>query len=98
MYVIGGGVANAWDAFAPAMLDQVEKRSFVYTATAPPENIVRIKPTDAANTRPSTIIARASLGSDAGLLGAARLPMIAMAGDGSKTQRNVTSAGARSGN
>src|SRR5262252_5852815 len=34
MYVIGGGMANAWDVFAPALLDQVQKRSFVYTATA----------------------------------------------------------------
>src|SRR5215472_17500914 len=77
MYVIGGGVSNAWDAFAPAMLDQVRKRSFVYTATAPSRNAVQIeKSNDGPSPHQSTIITRASLGSDAGLFGAARLPMI----------------------
>jgi glucokinase len=79
MYVIGGGVANAWDAFAPAMLDQVRKRSFVYTATAPSQDAIRIErahTNDGAASRQRTIITHASLGSDAGLFGAARLPMI----------------------
>lgn len=79
MYVIGGGVSNAWDAFAPAMFDQVRKRSFVYTATAPAENPLQPKQSTVADgvpSRQSTIITRASLGSDAGLFGAARLPMI----------------------
>ena len=71
MYVIGGGVASAWDAFAPSMMETVRKNSFVYRATAPPEN------TPAGNGRSgSTVISRALLGSDAGLIGAARLPMI----------------------
>lgn len=74
MYVIGGGVANAWDAFAPAMLEQVRKRSFVYTATA--SSLEGISSSDGSGSRQSTIITRASLGSDAGLFGAARLPMI----------------------
>ena len=39
MYVIGGGVASAWDAFAPLMLETVGRNSFVYRATAPTENI-----------------------------------------------------------
>jgi glucokinase len=33
LYVIGGGVSNAWDAFAPALFDEVRKRSFVYAGT-----------------------------------------------------------------
>lgn len=73
MYVIGGGVSSAWDAFAPLMLETVGRNSFVYRATAPTENIQ-------AGNAPSrsvrgTIITRALLGGDAGLIGAARLPM-----------------------
>jgi glucokinase len=71
MYVIGGGVASAWEAFAPAIFEQVKKNSFVYRATAPPES------GEASLARRHTIITRALLGSDAGLFGAARLPMIA---------------------
>jgi glucokinase len=67
MYVIGGGVASAWEAFLPALLEEVRKRSFVYRATAP----------DASSGGQKTIITRALLGGDAGLFGAARLPMLA---------------------
>src|SRR5581483_10796417 len=35
MYVIGGGVSSAWDAFAPAMFEELRQRSMVYAATAP---------------------------------------------------------------
>lgn len=68
MYVIGGGVASAWDAFAPAMFQEVATRSFVYAATTPSG--------EAPPDRQRTIITRALLSSDAGLYGAARLPMI----------------------
>lgn len=30
LYVIGGGVAAAWDAFAPAMLEQLTGRSYIF--------------------------------------------------------------------
>ena len=75
MYVIGGGVASAWDAFAPLMLETVGRNSFVYRATAPTENIQAGN----APSRPvhGTMITKAVLGGDAGLVGAARLPMIA---------------------
>ena len=66
MYVVGGGVSDAWEAFAPAMLEEMGKRSFVYRATAP----------ESATPGRKTVIARALLGSDAGLIGAARLPML----------------------
>lgn len=66
MYIIGGGVSNAWDAFAPAMLREVQARSFVYAATNSDEH-----------SKHKTIVTRALLGSDAGLFGAARLPLVA---------------------
>ncbi len=68
MFVIGGGVASAWDAFAPAMFEEIEERSFVYRATEPGKT-GKIE-------RQKTIVTRALLGSDAGLFGAARLPML----------------------
>jgi glucokinase len=75
MYVIGGGVASAWDAFAPLMLETVGRNSFVYRATAPAENIqAGHGPIRSVH---GTMITRAVLGGDAGLIGAARLPMIA---------------------
>ena len=67
MYVIGGGVSSAWEAFAPAMLEEVRTRSFVYRATTPAE---------AHGQAGNTIVTRALLGSDAGLYGAARLALI----------------------
>jgi glucokinase len=67
MYVIGGGVSSGWDAFSPALLETVKKRSFVYRATAPGGE---------PRLGRDTIVTRALLGGDAGLLGAARLPML----------------------
>ncbi len=77
MYVVGGGVSSAWEAFSPLIFEELRQRSLVYAATAPafrsggegasghvgPEGSTR------------TIITRALLGSDAGLYGAAQLPM-----------------------
>ncbi|HET9838617.1 MAG TPA: ROK family protein [Candidatus Angelobacter sp.] len=81
MYVIGGGVSSAWEAFAPAMMERVRKNSFVYRATAPADKAPGVQgnnvPDDVLPARRTTIITRALLGSDAGLIGAARLPMIA---------------------
>jgi len=75
MYVVGGGVASAWDAFAPSMLETIGRNSFVYRNTAP---YVNAAAGDAGGGPVhGTIITRALLGSDAGLVGAARLPMIA---------------------
>jgi glucokinase len=80
MYVIGGGVASAWQAFAPALFKELHTRSMVYAATAPP--MAQETTGAAATPRPpegklrSTIVTRALLGSDAGLFGAARLPYV----------------------
>ncbi len=81
MYVIGGGVSAAWAMFSPAMFEEVRKRSMVYAATAPVERVTppagaSAEVTTAPMGQPTTIT-RALLGSDAGLYGAARLPMLA---------------------
>jgi glucokinase len=68
IYVIGGGAANAWDAFAPTMMEEVRKRSFVYAATAP-------EASRASKPNKSTLITAAKLGGEAGLYGAAYLPL-----------------------
>ncbi|MGH9519018.1 MAG: ROK family protein [Terriglobales bacterium] len=57
LYVVGGGVARGWDAFAPGLMAEVRKRSLVFRSTAP-----RIEPS--------------SLGGEAGLYGAAFLPLM----------------------
>ena len=81
MYVIGGGVCSAWDAFAPTMFEELRERSLVYAATAPDDPVAIGKEEGAAaqvvaRTRRKSIITRALLGSDAGLYGAARIPLM----------------------
>ncbi len=60
LYLLGGGMAEGWDLFAPAMLAEVERRCLTYRSTL--------------KTHP-TRIAKAGLGGDAGLYGAAYLPL-----------------------
>lgn len=77
MYVIGGGVASAWSAFAPAMFETVRSYSYIYRVTAPPEGAIHHPARDGEGAAgPYTIITQALLGGDAGLIGAARLPMM----------------------
>jgi glucokinase len=78
MYVVGGGAASGWDAFSPFIFEELQSRSLVYAATAPNTPVSggqastgRSEPEGASK----TIVTRALIGSDAGLLGAARLPM-----------------------
>lgn len=78
MYVIGGGVSSAWEAFAPSVFEELRQRSMVWAATAPANPIA--SPSGAsAQVEPAvgqhTIVTRALLGSDAGLYGAARIPI-----------------------
>jgi glucokinase len=78
MFVIGGGVISAWDAFAPTMFAELRERSLVYAATDPDDPVGKKEgaSTQIANYgRRKTIITRALLGSDAGLFGAARIPL-----------------------
>lgn len=65
MFVIGGGVSSAWDAFAPRMFKELCERSTIYSATSKAPPPAR-----------RTLITRALLGSDAGLFGGARLPAL----------------------
>jgi glucokinase len=60
LYLLGGGVVASWEFFAPAMLEEVGRRSYTYRSTL--------------KTAP-TRIEPAKLGSDAGLYGAACLPL-----------------------
>lgn len=79
MYVVGGGVASAWEVFAPTIFEELRQRCMVYAATAPIDPLQQSGGAS-AHVEPGpgrkTIITRALLGSDAGLFGAARLPMV----------------------
>lgn len=78
MYVVGGGVSSAWEAFSPNIFEELRQRSTVYTATAPPSQARDQGASAEVDVKVSryTIVTRALLGSDAGLYGAARLPMV----------------------
>jgi len=68
IFVIGGGGSGAWDLFSPSIFEELQKRSFVHRATM-------TSSVDDARS-PGTQVALAQLGSDAGIYGAARLPML----------------------
>ena len=78
IYVVGGGVSSAWEAFSPFVFEELRQRSLIYAATAP-----RSQSSDGQGASGQvdfegptwTIVTRALLGSDAGLYGAAELPM-----------------------
>ncbi|HEY4049644.1 MAG TPA: ROK family protein [Acidobacteriaceae bacterium] len=72
LYVIGGGVANAWHLFAPAMMEELTELSYVYRLTRPNPSTGSSNGTAAG--RGTTRVVPALLGSDAGLMGAAMLP------------------------
>jgi glucokinase len=80
MYVVGGGVSSAWEAFSPFIFEELRQRSLVYAATAP-ASLAGAEGGASGHVGPEgstkTIITRALLGSDAGLYGAAQLPMTA---------------------
>jgi glucokinase len=78
MYVVGGGVSSAWEAFSPYIFEELRQRCMVYAATAPSGQSGTEGASGQVDVKVSrkTIITRALLGSDAGLYGAARLPMV----------------------
>jgi glucokinase len=79
MYVVGGGASSAWEAFSPAIFEELRQRSMVYAATAPSDPLAPALGASShveARSGRKTIVTRALLGSDAGLYGAARMPMI----------------------
>ena len=69
MYVVGGGVSSAWEAFAPFIFEELRQRSMVYAATAPTSNAgdqgASAQVEAGGGTR--TIVTRSLLRSDAGL-------------------------------
>lgn len=67
LYVLGGGAAAAWPFFAPRMFATVRETSYVYRMSMPKDPNVFAPGT--------THIARAQLG-DAGMVGAAMLPVM----------------------
>jgi glucokinase len=68
LYVVGGGLANAWNLFSPALFEEVRYRSYVYRLTEPGSAVLNGK------TSAGTRIIAAELGADSGLLGACILP------------------------
>lgn len=66
LYVIGGGVAKAWEVLRPALLAELGSRSIVFRAGEPLQSQHR-----------GTTITRSLLGESAGVVGAARLPLLA---------------------
>jgi glucokinase len=73
-FVIGGGVASAWDAFAPRMFEELRTRSLISAIAELPTLPAEPSVSDHIG---KTKITRALLGSDAGLYGAARATALA---------------------
>lgn len=71
LYVVGGGLANAWDLFSPTLFVELRYRSYVYRLTEPGSSIA------VSNGSPGTLVIPAELGADSGLLGACILPFTA---------------------
>ena len=69
LYIIGGGAAAAWPLFAPRMFTTLREGSYVYRQSMPRDPGVF----EAGKTH----VAPAQLGGDAGILGAALLPLTA---------------------
>ncbi|MGH9522177.1 MAG: ROK family protein [Terriglobales bacterium] len=65
--VVAGGGSAGWDLFSPFLMEEVQRRSYVYRAARQPDENGGTQPTK---------ICRAVLGADAGIYGAARLPML----------------------
>jgi glucokinase len=68
LYLLGGGVSEAWDLFAPTMLRVLHERSYIYRLTEPEV----LEPSSLEANK--TYILGAQLGPIAGLLGACLLP------------------------
>ncbi len=69
LIIIGGGLADSWKLFAPAMFDTLKEHSIIYRLGEPSQR--ELMEADRTFIRP------ASLGAGAGLLGAALLPSLA---------------------
>jgi glucokinase len=70
LYVVGGGLVQAWHLMEATILEELNHRSYVYRLTAPGSKIAKGHP------RGATRVLPAQLGPDAGLLGACILPFL----------------------
>jgi glucokinase len=68
LYVVGGGMTNAWNLFAPRLFAELEKRSYVYCLN-------NGKVDEFGYQARMTHVVPAKLGAEAGLLGACLLPL-----------------------
>jgi glucokinase len=71
LYVVGGGLVQAWELLKPAIFEELRHRSYVYRLTEPGSPVANNNPKGATHVLP------AELGPDAGLLGACILPFTA---------------------
>jgi glucokinase len=71
LYVVGGGLVQAWELLKPAIFEELHHRSYVYRLTEPGSPVATHNPEGATHVLP------AELGPDAGLLGACILPFTA---------------------
>jgi glucokinase len=70
LYVVGGGLVQAWHLMEATLFAELNHRSYVYRLTAPGSTIAKGHP------RGATQVLPAELGPDAGLLGACILPFL----------------------
>lgn len=84
LYVVGGGLANAWELLKPALMRELRHRSYVYRLTEPGGGALH------GNPHSGTRIMAAELGSDSGLLGACILPSTATAESNATTTISQT--------
>jgi glucokinase len=68
LYVVGGGMTNAWDLFSPRLFAELESRSYVYCLN-------NGKIDEFGYQARMTHVVPAQLGAEAGLLGACLLPL-----------------------
>ena len=68
LYVVGGGLVQAWHLMKDVIFEELNHRSYVYRLTAPESPIA------SRNAAGATHVLPAELGPDAGLLGACILP------------------------
>jgi glucokinase len=68
LYLLGGGLLNAWDLFAPTLFKELRSRSYIYRLTEPSDEDRR------THREGKTYVEKAELGVEAGILGACLLP------------------------
>jgi len=73
LYLLGGGVCEAWDLLAPGMFRELHMRSYIYRLTRPLDGKPE-KRLPKELEQHKTYITKAELGAGAGLLGACLLP------------------------